>query len=352
MSPADSVDGPVRSHTTLIIKWIFKLGLLGGILGYLAYKRSLQARDLIALLLHWPWVVLALVLYLAVVVFSAVRYKLLLQALDISVRLKDVLAVSMIGLFFDLASPVASGGDLVKAFYVNRLVRIADGKSEMGLLVMSVVLDRIMGFFALFVLGLAVSMLAWPQIQGEANLRRLTVVFAAVCTVSLLCFIVLVSEKLENSPLRKRWMHWMPFHEKIESIYTGFAGLRHHRPMMLKMLALSVLNHVVGCIIILLLAQGMTFTSVKTGAPVNLEIVPCLTVLPVGFFLNTFGMAGGFGVGNLAFEELFRRVLGIDGGARLAMGFQIVGVLLRLLGVPVLLLYRRNAPDVPPQPQP
>ena len=351
---AVSARAPVRpSRARLALRWLSKVGLLAAIFGYLFYKKSIQARDLADLARHWPWVLGALLLFLATLFFTALRYQLLLKALDFSTRFRDVVAVSMIGMLFDLVSPVSSGGDLVKAYYVGRVARSKSGKGDWGLLVISVVLDRLVGFFALFTLGLAVSILAWPQIQAEAALRRLTLVFAVVCAASLLAFLVLVSEKLENSPWRKRCMHWLPFHAKIESLYTGFAGLRHHKPLLLAMLGLSVLNHITACFIILLLARGMTFHSVQTGAVVPLPVVPCLTVLPLGFFLNTFGMAGGFGVGNLAFEELFRRILGIDGGARLAMSFQIVAALYRLLGVPVLLFYRRGepadrAPGLPP----
>ena len=331
------------SRLRKIVGWIFKVGLLGGIFGWLIYKKSIKVEDLSELAQRWPWALLALGLFVFSLFFVALRYQLLLKALGMTTHYRDIVAVCTIGLLFDLISPVSSGGDLVKAFYVSRTSERAGGKKNRGLVLLSVLLDRIVGFFGLFMLGLIVCVLAWPQIGAHENLRHLAMFFAAVCAGSLMVFFILSSEKLEHSALRKRLMHKLPFHAKIEQVYAGFAGLRHHKMILLAMLGLSLLNHIIACVVILLLAQGMQFPDVVTGALKPLDIVPCLTILPLGFFINTFGIAGGLGVGNAGFELLFEHVLGIKGGARLILFYQIVSIVYRLMGMPVFFLYKHES---------
>src|SRR5206468_3105858 len=104
---------------------------------------------------------------------------------------------------------------------------------------------------------------------------------------------------------------------------------------------LSLLNHTFACAGILCLAQGLTFTT--NGQPVPLPVLPALIVLPLGLFLNTFGMAGGFGAGEAAFEGLFQLILNVKGGTALALIFHVVGVLYRLLGWPFWFFYKKKA---------
>ncbi|MEI6235622.1 MAG: lysylphosphatidylglycerol synthase transmembrane domain-containing protein [Planctomycetota bacterium] len=338
-----SVPNPLRSILIRIGKILFKVAFVGGIFCFLI--NIIQMSDLRDLAKRWPWVLVSIALYFVAMLSCSLRYKLLLRALDMHSRFRDVFSFSMIAGLFYLVWWVV--GDLVKAYYVFRSTRAGSGKPNIGLIVLSVFLDRIVGFFALLTLGFIVSIVAWPQLQNEPNLRRLVLLFAGVCAGALVFFFIMVSEKLENSPLRKRLMQIVPFHQKLEAIYAGFAGLRHHKPILAAMLGLSILNHIIVCVIMLLLMQGVTFTSAATGLIVAPEAMPsalsCLTVLPLGFFLSTFGMAFGFGVGTVAFELLFQRLLGIGGVAKMVLAFQIVGLLFRLLGIPFWLLYRRKA---------
>ena len=326
-----------NSNWLSALKWGFKLGLVAGIFAWLFHIKSITPGNLRELWERWPWALCAIVLSLPSVVISALRYQILLKTLNIAARFGDIFSLTMIAMIFDLISPVASGGDVVKALYLSR----AENKSY-GLLLFSVVLDRVIGIFALFMFALLVSVLAWPQIGSYENLRQMTVIVALVCGAIMAGFFVLVSERLESSALRKRVMHKLPMHEKFERIYAGFAGLRHHKLTLAILVALSLLNHLLNCGVMLVIAQSLTFTTVAGNHPAELPLIPCLTVLPIGMFLSTFGVAGGIGVGNVAFEVLFNKILGLTGGAKLALFSQIAGLLFRILGVPFLLFYRHK----------
>ncbi len=338
-SPEPAANSPLRTALT----WIIKLGLVVGIFAWLIHKGSIKAGDLSELAGRWPWALATLALFGVSAFICTFRYQLLLRSLGVSIGFAKLFPISMIGMVFDLVAPM-SGGDVVKAYYVQREAAFKDGRRDIGLVLLSVVLDRIMGFLGLFMLGLTLSILAWSEISGHERLRHLTLLMACICAGVFAGFALMVSERLENSAWRKNFMRILPFREKLERIYTGFAGLRHHKRILLGTMLLSMLNHTLICMMVLMMAQGMQFTSVATGAEAPLPVIPALTILPIGLTLNAFGFAGGFGVGNLAFEELFKLILGLNGGAKLILSLQIVGVVFKFFGIPFLLLHKHRAP--------
>ena len=341
-----SAPPPPPSRLRTVLGWVFKIAFLGVIFAFLFGSGKLKVEDILQLGKRWDLALLAMFMAIPALAVCSLRYQLLLKALNITARYTDIFALTMIGMLFDLISPVSNGGDLVKGIYLSKSTRSPTGKTNLGIILFSVLLDRIVGLFALFTFALIVCVAAWSQIRGSPELRKTAEIVVLVCIVGLLGFFVMVSETLEKSALRKRLMHIIPFHEKIEQIYSGFASLRHHKFTLLQMLALSIMNHIFTCTAILILAQGMTFTSTVTGQPAPLELMPCLTVLPLGLFATTFGPAGGLGGGNAAFEYLFHIVLNLNGGAALILKFQICGILFRLTGVPVMILYRNKGANL------
>ncbi|MGD0092075.1 MAG: lysylphosphatidylglycerol synthase transmembrane domain-containing protein [Planctomycetota bacterium] len=315
-----------------------QLALVAGILGYLIHTGKLDLGALGGLRHRWIWIVYAILCVLPQYFLCAFRYRLLLGALQLPGTLGQAFSWSMIGSFFDLAMPLSNGGDLVKAYYVARHA----GRGRRGLAVLSVVLDRVVGLLALFVFAWLVCLFAGRQVDDNPQLLRLSRALLFVCAGSLVAFCVLVSPPLERSALRRRLLHWAPYHAKLEALYVAFAGLRRQWVLLLGMLGLSLIVQILGCAAILFLAKGLPFTNIHTGAPAELELVPTLVVLPLAVFLNTFGVAGGFGMGEAAFQVLFWQLLNVDGGANLALAFHCLFALLRLLGIPFVVFYRHK----------
>ncbi len=339
---------PPKNVTRIVLGWALKLGVPVIIFAYLYWSGRLKPAELTELAQHWKWTLGAMLLFVPAVLVCALRFQMLLGALHIDTRYTDNVALSMIGMLCDLVSPISNGGDLVKAVYMGRTAQTRDGRRPLGLILFAVVIDRIVGMFSLFVLALIVGIAAWPQVEAHADLRRMIAIVIAACLAGVLGFMVLVSEKLENSRRRRRLMHILPFHEKLEHIYAGFASLRHHKRILVTMVGLSLINHLCACGSILIFAQSMTFTKLSTGAPANLDWAAVVSILPLGLFINSFGFAGGFGVGTAGFDVLFRSVLGLYGGLHLALLFQGASFLFRLCGIPFFLFYRHKGVNLKP----
>src|SRR5438046_3066388 len=114
---ADSPAVQPPSRLRVALDSVVKLGLVAAIFGYLIYKKRIQGSDVRELAERWPWALLALALYMFTAAVCALRYKLLLRALDVSARYREILPISLIGMFFDLIA-IGTGGDLVKAYYI------------------------------------------------------------------------------------------------------------------------------------------------------------------------------------------------------------------------------------------
>jgi hypothetical protein len=326
------------SRAKRVLMVLARIGIVAAILGYLMRTNRLQLGSLGALRYNWHWALYALILFLPQFFLCALRFRLLLGALKLPGTLGQALSWTMIGSFFDLAMPLSNGGDLVKAYYVARNA----GKGRRSLAVLSVLLDRVIGLLALFIFAWLVCLFAGRRVDDNPQLLRMSHVLLFVCAGSVAGFIILVSPMLERSAWRKWLMHKLPYHAKFEALYVAFAGLRGHVGTLVLMLLLSLVIQSFGTAGILCLAQGIPFHELGTEILVRLQIVPAMVVLPLALFLNTFGVAGGFGVGEIAFDALFERMLHIRGGADLALAFHCLFALTRLLGIPFVLLYRHR----------
>ena len=326
-----------RSRLWRIGGIVFKLALLGGIIAYLVRSDSLKLQTFTSLMHNWTWPLYAFLFLIPQFFLCAIRYRLLLFALGLPCTIRKVFSWTMIGTFFDVAMP-SNGGDLIKAYYVGR----SAGPGRRTLVLLSVLIDRIVGMLALFVFAWLVCMLAGKRVDDQPQLLHMSRILLVVCTGSVTGFFVMVSPWLEGNTLRQRIMHVLPFHAKIEELYRAFAGLRQHLGVLFIMLILSIISQICGCACVLCLAQAIGFTSVASGLPVQPEFVASLIILPLALFLNTFGFAGGLGVGELAFKTLFETMLGVRGGADLALAFHCVFLLSRFFGLPFVLFYRHK----------
>lgn len=95
-----------------------------------------------------PLLILAFVLYGAIIGVSICRWNLLLRVQGVHLRPWHVIRLSMIGNFFNLAIPGAVSGDLVKMAFLTQYARDKKLKA-----ILTVPLDRILGLFGLFIVA-------------------------------------------------------------------------------------------------------------------------------------------------------------------------------------------------------
>lgn len=135
------------------LSFVLKLALIAGLFAYLIY-RALQGSafsELDARSVNIPYLLLGLFFNFVATVITIVRWRALVQALDVKLPMRDALKIGFIGFMFNLSPVGIVGGDAVKVVLLARKNKVPADRATA-----SVVVDRVFGLYAMFVLGLIV----------------------------------------------------------------------------------------------------------------------------------------------------------------------------------------------------
>jgi len=137
----------------LIVKLLVSVGLLGYFLARIHIERFLQTFANA----KFSYIAIALLVYLATQVVSAMRWAALARPLGVKTPFKDMARYYLIGMFFNLFAPGTVGGDVSRVYYLVRdeNARIKDRSVTMMHATMSVLMDRAIGMIVLVWLGAA-----------------------------------------------------------------------------------------------------------------------------------------------------------------------------------------------------
>ncbi len=180
-----------------IISFVIRFGIAFGIIYYLINSNY---EELIKTFrsANVQYIIVASFLYLIHLIIVAWRWSFLTKIQNVNIKLIEAFSLSMQGLFFSLVLPGgAIGGDIVKASFVAK--RIENNKS---LGVFSILIDRVMGMFGLFLLTPISILLALSFILNSNN--------TLIKTTSLFVFVICLSGIFSGLALI--------FHKKLQKI--------------------------------------------------------------------------------------------------------------------------------------
>lgn len=261
----------------------------------------------------------ALLAFLGALTCGITRWWRLLRLAGCDVRWFDSFRLTFVGLFFNYVLPAGlTGGDLVKAVLA---VRENPGKRADALV--SVVVDRLLGLFALAVLATVVIFA-----KGETFAELRVPVLAVSLAMGGSGFLYI------NRPLRRlvgfdALIAKLPFGQKFAELDRAVM-LYSSNPLELALaFALSLGNHF-GAI------AGVMALAVAFGVPLSeVGFWDYVAIVPVATMVSSLPVApAGMGLGEAAFAWLFRNVLGQSAGLGVAtsLGFRVCQLSLGLLG--------------------
>ncbi|MHC5063889.1 MAG: lysylphosphatidylglycerol synthase transmembrane domain-containing protein [Planctomycetota bacterium] len=246
--------------------------------GFLTYVRQM---DLSLFLL-------ATLCYLISVSVAAARWWWLLRVNELRVSLVEAVRLTWLGIFFNNVVPGQTGGDLIKALYIMK--HCPDGRVPA---LMSVIVDRILGLAALALLG------AGAVLFNFEEFRVIAVAIWSVLGVVLLIGVVAFSRRVRSMIRLDVMIAKLP--GKLSGILyrmdQAVFFYRGHKLGISGWLAVSVLNHVISVIIVVLLGEA-----IGVGMPVATYFV----LVPVITIASAVPIApNGWGVGEALFGMLF-----------------------------------------------
>jgi uncharacterized membrane protein YbhN (UPF0104 family) len=261
-----------------------------------------------------PWAFPASLLTLAAAtVFISTRWWRLLTSAGCGTRWGTAFRITWTSLFFNVALPGLSGGDVARAWIA---VRGNPARQEAALA--SVAADRVFGLWAMTLVA-AVAVL----LGGEPFEALRLPVLGAAGGVTLAWFLYAfgpLGRLLQGDALTR-----LPMGQRLARLEATGGSLARSVPTVAMALALSILNHLACALSIWWVARGL-------GSP--LGFVQVLVVSTVANTLSAIPLApAGLGVGELLFGSLFELAGGSWAiGVASSLAWRLVLVALGLLG--------------------
>jgi uncharacterized protein (TIRG00374 family) len=272
------------------------------LLGWLAWRTNwVQVGEVFAHMRLELWLA-GLVLYLLTQCVSVVRWRLLAKPLGCRASLPRFAAFYLIGMYFNLFLPTSVGGDVVRAWYLDR------GSGQRLPAFLSVFVDRVSGLLVLIALACVAAVCCPVPLERWVAAGVGATAGAAVLGLASLPLLVRWTRGRPSAPaaLRAR------LHALACKLVDAFTLLLTRPRLLLVTTALSLVVQAANVVLVWLLGLAI-------GAPVPasyywilVPMVTVLTLLPVS--LNGMGVREGGMV-------LFLRPLGLDDATALSLAF-------------------------------
>jgi hypothetical protein len=284
-----------------------------------------------------PRLLLAQGLFLVAVLTIVTRWWRLLALAGCPTSWWNALRLTFLGLFFNNVLPGATGGDVVKGVVV---AKENPGRGAEALV--TVLVDRVFGMIALALVALFVILME-PLLRSEhesafVDLRTSLLWGLGVSVVGVALY--------ANKPLRRRTgltalVNRLPLAEKLRSLDRAALSYLKQPGQVGTAFLFSFVNHA-------LVTLGVFVLGGALGVPRSaVSLTDYFVLVPVANLISAVPLApGGWGVGELAFQGLFRMIHASPAmGVAVSVTFRLSQLAIGLLGG-LFLLFPRSRSEV------
>ena len=300
--------------------------------------------DFSALAMLWnsPRILIATVTFWIVgaVTICAFRWRALVMGMNFTLSRPQSIRLNLIGLFFNTIMPGAVGGDLVKAIYVCQ----GQKKSAKMPVLLTIILDRIIGLAALLSISLGAILINWRAVSDHGTLQPfIAMIFLMTLALAFFAAFVLIPTSSKTRLPFLSTIYQLIFKIGfLKNIYSALRSYKDRPQFMVKALIFAVIHQ--------LLYMSLFVLVTNTFANTNVDLGLLATVLPLGIVTTAIPLApGGLGIGHMAFEKLFS-MIGLEDGANIFNLIFFGLVFLNLLGfIPYLFMKNELEPQLLPE---
>ncbi len=328
---------------------LIRLAIGGAILGWLITRIEpgtlLQELRLAAS--NWTWLAAGLALLFTALTLCVVRWKWVMEAMDLHLSWPRTAAIFLIGHFFNSFMPGGTGGDLIKAYYTARETH--HRKTEA---VATIFIDRTTGLIALVVIVLATLAFRFRFFLSYPLTRWAGAIAGAICLVAGTGLILMFGRDLfREGTCWSRWRRtgrWAKPLDILARAYAAFYDCRRQPGLLFRTVLLSSINH--------FLIVSSAYCAAR-ALDLQLPYIDFVSLVPLISIAGSIPLTpGGLGVREGLSIHLFA-LLGIPGGkAFFIMDLPYLGMLFwGLFGGVIFIFYAalRGKPlDADPDPDP
>lgn len=269
------------------------------------------------------------------VMLGALRWFILVRGLELDLRYPRAVALQTIGFFFNTAMPGSVGGDIIKAVYVMREQKTRGRTRAM----LTVLLDRVMGLAALFIIAGAGILLKLPFVMATKAMWPIAVFVLAGNLALVVGFLaVFIPKRNGRDPIARLLERDLPGFSFLAKIYDALCAYRSQPQLIAAAVALSIL--------IQLGSATYSWYVMRALTGIAADPATFASILSIGIMTTALPLApGGLGVGHVAFDRLFHLV-DWPHGANVFNVIMLGQLALHLLGVIPYLFYRAKLPTL------
>jgi hypothetical protein len=324
---------------------LIKYGISFTILGYLFYAASQDEsfHQLRESPKNWLLLVLAFLLMVVGVVSTIVRWHLLVRALDMPFSIRDAFRLGFLGYLFTFITMGVVGGDLLKAVF---LARQQPGRRAEA--VATVVVDRIIGLFALFFVatvafltfGLDARNVRDPNLLSQIQYICYGAVgFTIAGTVG---FLLLLLPGFTSNPLWDALVGLPKIGHTIGRLIGAVRMYRRRLPLLLFIFVMSAATHVVFTLSVYCTASGLPGNHPSFSTH--------LVIVQIASLCGALPLPGGLGAFEYVLDYLYRAVSSADVAARqgfvVALAFLVIKLLIAAIGMVYYVAGRRQVKEL------
>jgi hypothetical protein len=239
---------------------------------------------------------------------EATRLGLLLNPQTMQLSFGQRYRLISVGTFFNFCLPGATGGDVVKLYY------LASENRGRGIeLAMVLLIDRVVALTSLLALVIGLALLDGQLIGKYALIRWFVTVAAAGMGGLLLAAIASCSTTIKQSRVFRSLICKLPFHHYLERASDALYAFRNHKRAITLAALVCLFGH---------LAWTGMFLCVGTILMPQAKGLAIAVLALIGMLANALPITpGGLGVGEAAFDRLFN-MAGFIGGAPLLLAWR------------------------------
>ncbi|KYG68128.1 TIGR00374 family protein [Bdellovibrio bacteriovorus] len=308
-------------HTKKLLVQSLKIAFSAAIIFWLIQSGKLNFSALKNLLTPWA-AVTALSLVALNIFFASERWRILIRSQGLPARSWPVFKLTLIGAFFNFAMPGGVGGDVIKAYYFTR-----ENPGSKVVAVTSVLMDRVLGLFAMILLALLVMFYDLNHIVQTPALLTLFYFICGLFVAFLIALSMIFSVKLYDSGAVKKGIAVLPLSEKFLKLYESMHLYGKDGKRFIAVILMSLVSQACSIAFLYLAGRMAGFDEVSART--------YFLVAPLGFMATAIPISpAGVGVGQAAFYFLFNLYVGkqIELGPTVITAFQVGTFVISLSG--------------------
>ncbi len=317
-----------RRHWTWA-KWL----LAAALLTFVLWRHRAGLSQIVHQPLHWPSALIAFGLCGSAIILTFLRWFVLVKSLGFAFTIRDALRLGFIGYLFNFVAPGSVGGDVVKAALLAK-----EQPDRRTTAVATVLLDRILGMLALFLIGAFAAWPQWAEIRQRTELKAIVGLLVVGSVAGLIGLTLMLIPAVTHSRAWL-WLARLPVvGHMVAELVEGVRLYQSQRRVLFVALGISVIGHFGTISSFYFSAKAISGESFVPGYAQHLFFIPAAEL--AGIVPLT---PGGVGLLEEAVNSLYQLNGAADGtGVLTCLAYRAVTLAIALIGAGYYLTSRRE----------